>query len=160
MSRGMAIRSALSLAAAAGLSMPGQAQSARPATTPEAPATSAIVTVVLANELESSLGVAEIRRRIEGADREIILVRPGTTPENLAWAVRHFSRMRARVGDDLPREARTSVPAVAQGERFTSSELELARDALTRLRNQRGRLVDGLGVRVAVRVTVPAAARR
>lgn len=144
------------VATLATLPVAGQAQSARPATIQSAPSTPTYVTVALVDALDSPVGVVEIRRRSENADRDVILITPTTTSEDLAWAIRHFTRLRARTGDALGREIRTSLRAAPEEAGFTEGEMAVARGALRRLRDEPERDIFGVGVRQATRIAVPA----
>lgn len=125
-----------------------------PATIREAPRSVAQVTVVMIRSLDDPTAHAQIVRRPRGADRDVILLTYSATADDLAFAIRSFARIRARIGDGQSSELRTFVGSPESIGAMTGNELRFATETLYDVRRAKLTSVAGVGQARAARIAV------
>lgn len=133
---------------------------ARPENAATAPTSAVSVLVVELSELPGSDASVIIIRRPTGAQREIFLIGPHTTPQDFAVARRKFMALRARIGDDVPAEMRAHIVPLDRDLGFDAAELEMARRTMAQAREGVPQSVEKIGTGRGVTVLFPAQQRR
>lgn len=109
-----------------------------------APSSSAPVTFVLRSGSDSS-GKVTVIRRPSGQYRELVVASPRATAKHVALAFRELQRARARFGDRLEGEIRTTIESVENRAPARRRELDRAVELLAEARASDETSVAGVG---------------